>query len=136
MTATDHQDLSTLFPTITDIQDDTGASPAKSGHGYPLGSSVEAGRVVHVGDVIRFDCTGVDPRGRELGWWLHPYGYDPTPRTMGTRVDLRWTVGAESVGERAYVLIGMAADAEYHREGGVGAQGRDGWVRYLFSVRP
>ena len=98
--------------------------------------SVEVGRVVHVGDVVRFDCDGVDPRGRELGWWLHPYGYDSTPRTVGTRVELRWTDGAESIGERVHLGIGMAADAEYHREGGIGEQGWDGWVRYLFTVRP
>lgn len=136
MTTTDHEDLSTLFPTITHVQDDTGVSPTKSGHGYPLGTSVDVGRVVAVGDVVTFACQGTDPRGRKLGWWLHPYGYDATARTVGSHVDLEWTVGAESVGECVYLGIGMAADAEYHREGGVGGKGWDGWVRYQFTVTP
>jgi hypothetical protein len=42
----------------------------------------------------------------------------------------------KSIGERAYLGIGMAADAEYHREGGIDDQGWDGWVHYLFTVRP
>jgi hypothetical protein len=134
VTATQLQNLSTLFPTITRVQDDTGASPTNSGHGYPSGASSVAARVLHVGDVVRFSCQATDPRGRELGWWLHPYGYDPTPRTIGSEVELQWTVGPQSIGHHVYVGIGMAANAEYHREGGHGEQGRDGWVRYLYTV--
>lgn len=97
---------------------------------------MDLARVVHVGDVVGFTCAGRDPRGRDLAWWLHPLGCNPTARTMGTQVDLRWTVGVESVGRPAYLGIGMAADAEYHREGGYGDQGWDGWISYLFTVNP
>ncbi len=136
MTSTDHEDLSTLFATITHVQDDAGISPTKSGQGYALGTSVETNRDLHVGDVVRFACQGADPRGRDLRWWLHPHGYEPTSRTVGNQVDLQWTVEPQSVGQRVYLGIGMAADSEYHREGGLGDNGWDGWVRYLFTVNP
>jgi len=121
---------------IRSVTDDSGAATDRAPRDRLLRTTVTTGRTLEPGDRVVFHCEGSDPYGRELRWWLHPFGGDRQPQVRGDRVELTWIVGPGSVGDRVYVGIGMAADSHYHREGGPREQGYDGWVVFYYRVRP
>jgi len=121
---------------IHSVADDQGIRTERTLRGRSMGATVNTGRTVHPGDRVVFRCQGGDPHGRELRWWLHPFGTDPQPQVRGDRVELTWIVQPHSVGHRVYVGVGMAADSRYHRQGGPHEQGYDGWIVFYYRVVP
>lgn len=63
-------------------------------------------------------------------------GFGRQLEVRGDRVELTWVVQSGSVGDRAYVGVGMAADSRYHRHGGPDEEGYDGWVVFYYRVQP
>ena len=123
------------YPWIESIEDDAGARTRSQGR-QPLGVTLDTGRLLLPGDRVIFRCEGFDPHGRELRWWVHPFGSKPAPVIRGDRVELTWVVEPVSAGPRVYVGIGMAAQSRHHRQGGLGRQGYDGWIMYYCQVAP
>ena len=123
------------YPWIQSVEDDAGARTPSTGR-QPLGIALDTGRLVVPGDRVVFRCSGFDPEGRELRWWVHPFASVPAPQIRGDRVDLTWVVEPVSAGPKVYVAIGMAAQSRHHRQGGLHSQGYDGWVVFYFEVAP
>jgi len=121
---------------IVSVVDDQGARTKRTRRSQRLGTIVQTGRTLYPGDRVIFRCSGSDVYGRELYWWLHPHGGNRQREVRGDRVELSWTVQPESVGDRVYAGIGMAAESRYHRHGGPDEQGYDGWVVFYYRVRP
>jgi hypothetical protein len=134
-TTTPRDPLGFRYPWVHRVLDDTGIGTPVTGR-QAMGVTVDTGRLLIPGDRVVFHCEGSDPHGRELRWWVHPYGVDPTPVVRGDRVDLTWIVEPVSNGPRVYVGIGMAADSRHHRQGGLNDQGYDGWVVFYYRVAP
>lgn len=123
------------YPWIQTIEDDAGARTPSRGR-QPLGVALNTGRLLVPGDHVIFRCAGFDPHGRELRWWIHPFGSEPAPSIRGDRVELTWVVEPVSTGPRVYVGIGMAAESRHHRQGGLDSDGYDGWIMYYYQVAP
>lgn len=124
------------YPWIESVSDDTGIGTKKISRGQTLGAVLETDRTLTPGDRVTFTCTGGDPYGRELRWWVHPFGCERQRSVHGDKVDLLWIVQPASVGRKVYVGIGMAADGRYHREGALYDQGYDGWIVFYYRVLP
>lgn len=133
MPATDRDPDGHRYPWIRSIVDNGGTRTPSTGR-QPLGLALDAGRLLVPGDRVTFRCEGIDPHGRELRWWVHPFGVEPTPPIRGNRVELTWVVEPASAGARVYVGIGMAAESRHHRQGGLDGRGYDGWVLYYYQV--
>ena len=104
-----------------------------SGNGHPeTVATVHTGRTVHPGDRIVFACTGQDPHGRQLLWWLHPVNRPRSQPVFGAAVELTWQIEKDAIGERAYAGIGMVGDSLWHR--GRGDVGYDEWVLFYYRV--
>lgn len=91
--------------------------------------------LLHPGDAVKFTCTGVDPRGRDLDWWLTspstPGLPDPTAAPSGQPVELIWEVQDRDIIENNAVHIYMGVTgANYHR-----AHGFDHRVYFTYRVR-
>jgi hypothetical protein len=125
-----------VYADIRSVTDDQGAATDPSNRGQPLGTTVDTSRTLYVGDRVVLRCWGNDSHGRELRWWLHPQGCGRQLEVRGDRVELTWVVQSGSVGDRAYVGVGMAADSRYHRHGGPDEEGYDGWVVFYYRVQP
>ena len=121
---------------IQSVTDDQGAATDPSGRSQPLGTGVDTCRTLYPGDRVVLHCWGNDSHGRELRWWLHPQGSGRLLEVRGDRVELTWIVQPRSVGDRVYAGVGMAADSRYHRHGGPGEEGYDGWVVFYYRVQP
>ena len=100
------------------------------------GVTVRTGRTVHPGDRVVFTCDGQDPLGGELLWWLHPFNRPRGHPIIGETVRLVWQVDEASIGERAYLGIGMAGLSISHRAGGPSTAGYDGWLVFYYRVHP
>jgi hypothetical protein len=106
-----------FYPLIESVVDSHGNLPRSGmtlqGHTKPR---------LQVGDVISFDCRGVDPRGLNLHWALKfardviigqltiPYG-----EFMGERVTLSIAVTAAHVGEDIFAQIQLRNDSPFRR---------------------
>lgn len=74
---------------------------------------------LHVGDVVRFECSGWDPHGRELIWWGSVYGGHSTlAEARGTSAALDWTVSEGDVGDSMTVFLYMRSVSKFHRQNG------------------
>lgn len=124
------------YPWIESVCDDSGVGTKRIARGQTLGAVLETDRTLTPGDRVTFTCRGGDPYGRELRWWVHPFGCDRQQSVRGDAVELTWVVQPASVGRKVYVGIGMAADSRYHREGALFDQGYDGWIVFYYRVNP
>ena len=95
-------------------------------------AAVHTGRSVRPGERIVFTCTGHDPHGRQLLWWLHPVNRPRSQPVFGQTVQLTWQVDPVAAGQRAYAGIGMVGDSLRHR--GRGDDGYDGWLLFYYRV--
>ena len=118
-------------PRLVDVRTNLGDHWSSRGH-PGIGETVHTGRTVHPGDRIVFTCTGHDPHGRQLLWWLHPVGQPRSQPVFGTATKLTWQIDRHAIGDRAYAGIGMVGDSLRHR--GRGDQGYDGWVLFYYRV--
>ncbi|MEX3649332.1 hypothetical protein [Mycolicibacterium porcinum] len=88
-------------------------------------------QVLRVGDSVEFDCTGTDPKDRQLHWKVRSAGAVEQNEVApsGTPVRLRWTAGI--TGERCEVQIHLNSPSPYHRH-----YGHDGLVCFVYKVLP
>ncbi len=133
--STDRDPLGYHYPWIRSVRDDAGRR-TPSRERQAMGTAIDTGRTLVPGDRVTFRCEGTDVHGRELRWWVHPFGVDPAPAVRGHRVELTWVVEPVSRGPRVYVAIGMAAESRHHRQGALNSQGYDGWVVFYYQVAP
>ena len=63
-------------------------------------------------------------------------GCTPATGPVGEAVQLVWQVDEASIGERAYLGIGMAGLSISHRAGGPSTAGYDGWLVFYYRVHP
>ena len=124
------------YSQIESVEANCGAVVYLTPHRPMMGAIVDTGRTLYPGDRVVFRCQGNDPYGRELSWWLHPYNSGRHPQIRGDRVEATWIVQPDSVGDRVYVGVGMAANSRYHRQGGPDEQGYDGWIVFYYRVLP
>lgn len=90
--------------------------------------------ILRPGDLVTFDCVGVDPQGRDLTWRGMSAGtsMEPVTAASGTSATLVWPVTDSDVNETQVVQIYMeTADAKYHRFGSWDHRGA-----FAYRVRP
>ena len=123
------------FPRLVSVRSSLGDRWTAGGD-PGTGVAVPTGRTVHPGDRVVFTCHGQDPHGDELLWWLHPFNQPRGHPVIGETVRLVWQVDEASIGERAYLGIGMAGLSINHRAGAASMDGYDGWLVFHYRVTP
>jgi hypothetical protein len=90
-----------------------------------------APEVIRIGQSVDFDCTGTDPKDRQLEWKLRTAGVpeQKVKARSGERVRLRWT--PEITGEQTEVQIHLNSPSKYHRH-----FGHDSLVLFVYRVLP
>lgn len=124
-----------IYPRIESITDSFGRRVESAGAIGEIAGVVDTyDIVVHPGDTITFECQGVDPQDRELGWRLVRWGRGPDEVVgySGAPVTLRWEFSDQDVTETFSLEIFMTAHgAKYHRFGGF-----DHRSYFNYRVRP
>lgn len=126
-----------FFPRIESVQDHLGNEPTSTQLINPERvANCFPDVILRPGDVVQFQCSGVDPQGRQLEWTYSKSGilmWRNEQIEVGADVTLTWEVQPQDVAGRRSVHIFMrAADTPYHRI----AQGYDHAVAYTYQVLP
>lgn len=130
-------DVGDIYPRIEAISDSFGRRIESATAETELAGSATTPPYVLVrpGDEVTFDCTGIDPQGRDLEWTLgsaHLPLYPVTTSASGVLTQLTWTVNDSDVNESKAIEIYLRADGTpYHRWGYF-----DHRAYFMFRVRP
>lgn len=100
----------TYYPKIEQVVDSFG--------GHPGNSLSDPGVRLKVGDVIRFECRGLDPQGRTLTWTVTVLmRTEVLAQSEGSEALLEFSITEGMVGESLQVLVMLTSDGKYHRYG-------------------
>lgn len=99
-----------FYPKIEQVTDSFGNNPN-------VGLDVAPKQRLKVGDVVKFECKGLDPQDRNLIWQMREgIGfYNILAEAQGSEVTLELTITGELVQEQLRVTITMTSDGQYHR---------------------
>ncbi|MDV8075081.1 hypothetical protein R4P47_00805 [Rhodococcus sp. IEGM 1370] len=95
---------------------------------------------LEVGETVRFELAGTDPRGRELSWIMYVStmgfvgGFDRSVsrvKASGDRVEIAWEVSTTDVGEGTTVAFALRNSSKYQR-----SWGYDGICSFKYRVNP
>lgn len=108
-------DAGDIYPRIESITDSFGRRiRASVAEGEIAGAVRSADITLHPGDVVTFDCVGVDPQDRELSWQIP--GQTPMQGPSGSALQLSYRVTDEDVTESFTIEILMNTRySRYHR---------------------
>lgn len=124
-----------IYPRIESIMDSFGRRVESSQVTGEIAGSVNTHDVVvHPGDIVTFECQGVDPQDRDVSWKLVRWGRSPgeVVGQSGHPVTLRWEFSDDDVTETFTLEIFMSAhNARYHRFGSF-----DHRAYFAYRVRP
>lgn len=108
--------------------------PRRVAFGYPIV------RRLDVGDVVTFELTATDPRGRDLLWNAYSLAdawsmsvdtYRPFAQVTGSRAQIKSTVSKHEVGEFRQIVFIVANTGAYHR-----VRSWDDGCMFYYSVNP
>ncbi|MFW2513308.1 Swt1 family HEPN domain-containing protein [Demequina sp. SO4-13] len=116
------------YPVIESVHDNFGHATGPTG--LENMHIVPTNKWLQVGDVLRWECAGRDPQGRELTWRVAHHGRRPI-QAIGETASLEWTVSEEDVGDRFQPDITLTAESKYHRH-----TGYDDRVYFVYGVVP
>lgn len=101
------------YPRIESVTDGFGREVIGNQESAMSASTTGPGIRVHVGDIVTFDCLGIDAQGRALAWSLE--NARELDKADGNHVSLRWEVSEDDVAQTTFVNVSLTSDGKYHR---------------------
>ena len=108
------------YPRIESVVDSFGDAATMLPYIGEIAGGSKRHTLLSPGDIVNFTCVGLDPRGRDLHWYLEsPRGAEGrTDAPSGEPATLTWHVTEKHIMESVFVGIYMSAvGATYHRAG-------------------
>lgn len=124
------------YPRIERIEDSFGnAFTYTQGNDFSGPLSVQTATTLRVGDTVTFRCTGTDPQGRALTWFLRLAPPGEPAQIQGNQADLTWNVRYSDTGPKKWVGVYLTHEGSYHRNV-MGNLHMDAIVLFYYCVLP